>query len=235
MLRTQKINSLGLSGLLLAGLAIAASADTVTFTSNTIPLTRTSLFPQSLSLHEFDGSLGTLTGITLVFTGNFQGKATAINNSGATATISALFSSVPLTLNGPAGITLGATVTSTVDPSNFPFTLADGTQRSLTGPVSTSSGTAHPIDFGDYTGTSSSVLSLTVTAGSVQASGSGTTTGDPDSLAYSGSGSAGGFASVTYTYTPTVVATTPEPGTWAMLVAGASTGLAAVRRRRKKK
>ncbi|MCW3051554.1 MAG: hypothetical protein JWN14_724, partial [Chthonomonadales bacterium] len=40
-------------------------------------------------------------------------------------------------------------------------------------------------------------------------------------------------ATVQYNYTP--ASTTPEPGAWAMMVAGASTGLVALRRRRRNK
>jgi hypothetical protein len=213
---------------------MTANADTVSYTSNVVPLTATNLFPQSLTLQEFNSSLGTLTGINLSFTGNFQGTSNVFNASGQTATITSLQSSVPLTLNGPASIALSTTVTSIVSSLNFPLTVLNGNQASFNGPISNSTGFASPIDFADYTGSSSSTLSLSVSAGNVSATGSGSTTGNSNALFYSGSGSAGGYASVTYTYTP-AVSGTPEPGTWAMLVAGASTGLVALRRRRNKK
>jgi len=234
MLRTHKILSLGLSSLMLFGMAAAANASTETF-SATVP-SHSVTFSTPFNLALFDPSLGTLTGVTLTFAYSITPTLKVQNTDGTPGdpaeSFTGGFATAHLQLTGPDGTTAdhvdGATGLS--------GTVADGSGvQSFPGGTETgnSTTTVLPSNFASYTG-AGSFGTFTAKANGISAGGDGGGFNGGTDLFYNGSATAGGTASVTYTYTP-ASSSTPEPGTWAMMVAGASTGLVALRRRRRNK
>jgi hypothetical protein len=231
MLRTHKMLSLGVSSLMIAGLAVAASAQSTTSTQTaTVALTPTNV-NTNMSFAQFDPSLGTLTSITINLTGTAFSTA-SVNSITAPGSNAYEFDSASTThLQRPGGINTLITVLpfnpetqnlgGASDPA-LPFTFPNNTATDTSGPTIFSGAS----DLTLFTGPGTILLPFKVN-GSSGVNGPGT-------INSSVSTQGGGSATLFYTYTAFTTAT-PEPGTWAMLIAGASTGLVALRRRRNKK
>src|SRR5579871_170702 len=106
---------------LLAGavalVATAASAATVSYTSNTISDTRTN-YSTSLNLQQFDPSLGTLTGISVTLYGDVTGNAQAqsLDSSATTVTLNL---EATLTLDRPNNTTIVVTTPVVSEVANL--------------------------------------------------------------------------------------------------------------------
>jgi len=236
MLRTNKVISSGLGSLMLAGMAMTAHADTQTFSVTVPPSgTLTVPFTQPFSLPLFDPALGTLTGVNIQFAYaispvlRVRNTDTTVGDANETFTNGAVSATIGLTgpdatttsvIAGVTGLSGSVPVNTTI---NFPGSTVNG---------STNTNVA-PANFGTYTGPVGSFGTFNAFAGSISAGGTGGGFNGGSDLFYNGLADVSGTGTVTYTYTaPTG---TPEPGTWAMMVAGASTGLVALRRRRRNK
>lgn len=232
MLRTHKISSLGLSGFLIVGLAAAATADTTTPQTGNVPLTPTNV-NTTLSFAKFDTTLGTLTSITITLTGTAFSTGTVNSITAPGSNQYEFDSSATTRLKRPGG----ATTLLTAVPFNpefqnlggggdpaVPFTFPNNTATDTVGPTIFNTGT--DLVLFSSVGPGNIVLPFTVNG----ASG----INGPGTIGSSVSTQGGGSATLFYTYTPSSPAT-PEPGTWAMMVAGASTSLVALRRRRRNK
>ena len=236
MLRTKNILSLSFSGLLLAGMTLAANAVTITQGPSTV--TGPTDFSGSLFFAKFNPSLGTLDSVFLTLRTSLTTTLTVTNNStdpssgnAKTELQAALYDpSATVTTTGNVLTLTGGTFKVQDDVLTTPvsYSLAGGsttvlnppTKNAGTGAVNiTSPGS---IAFFSGAGTASvnyktfTTTVLSNTGGNTSASQSTT-----DGLS----------ATLIYNYTPF----TPEPGTWAILAAGASTGLVAIRRRHNKK
>ncbi len=212
--------------LLGAGLVMGktASADTIT-QPFTIP-NQTVPFSNPFTFNLFDTTLGTLNSVT-IFLGTSATAEVDIHNGNATPrAFTNAKATIPITATGPASIT----VTNSLIAGPFSGTAAPGDSAfpGVTG--STSASVSVPVsNFGSYEGSGGGASTITAASSDGVYSGSGGT-----GVFFGGSASASGNVIITYNYTPTSTSSTPEPGTWGLLVAGASTGLVLVRRRRRK-
>ncbi len=193
---------------------------------------------QSVSLPQFNTSLGTLTGVDFSLYGGITGSGTMTNNGQANANIESYHATMDISLLAP-GTQLpfdpdNSTALLTVSPQlfniNSPLTLAPGETYSFGGntPVTTSnSGTASlATDFQPYIGTGSLDYPLLASTGTDAI----TTGGD---LQIVQNTLARAQATVTYTYDPAAPpppAPVPEPASAALLGAGLL-GLGLLRRR----
>ena len=221
----------------LGTVALGAQAQTTetfheSFTGGTVP------FSDAINYHLFNTALGTLTNVSIDLTSTINGIV-VVNNYSADlpqtdfTNIPGSFTNgeaqVPLTLTGPPSSTLYVSTTATalagsgsVDLSNDPTDYPDT-------PSTTTSSTYDVLSsaFSNYEkaggGLSSTTVDVTATSGIFQ----GTTS---DYLSFGGSATVTGLVNITYTYTP--AATTPEPGSVALLVASGAVSLVGLRRRR---
>ena len=226
MLNTQKTTLVALNGLLLLGAVSAAHANTQSFSSvlgsAAVP------FTTSFSLPLFDPTIGTLTGVRIDFTNNVVGQVQIRNFDSVTHNYSNVGAQIPVTLTNPDSSTFA--VTATTSPLHSGSIAGGNTAVTFIGDPGTNSGFLNVGvgNFSFYQGAAGSF-------GNYSAVGSSTTTGTSDgglNVGFSSGGSASGTAQVTYTFAPVVG--TPEPGTWGLLMAGGSTGLVLLRRRRRK-
>jgi hypothetical protein len=224
---SKKIAVLALLGV---GLVIGktASADSITQTF-TIP-TQTVPFSNPFTFNLFDSTLGTLNSVNIFLGTSATASVNVFNTDpgGAPQSFTNATATIPITATGPAGIT----VTDTLVAGPFSGTTNSGflSEKVFPGVTGSTSNNVNvpSLDFGSYEGVGGGTSSLTA------ASSAGTYGGSGTNVAFSGSATASGDVVVTYVYTP-FSAATPEPGTWGLLVAGASTGLVLVRRRRMRK
>lgn len=246
MLRTHKMLSLSLSAVLTAGMALAASANTQILASQSI--TSGTDFTGSFLFQKFDPSLGTLTSVFLTLGTDLSTTLTVTNNSGSAssgtadtklqaiiADPSTTFTTTSNVLNGSGGLFKlrdSVTTDGSGDGSDS-YSLSGTGSTTLTPPEATHSlntvpNLSSPAVLSFFTGSSgfAQINYKTFTSTILSNTGGNTTASQATTDTFT--------VGVQYNYTPASSAT-PEPGTWAMLVAGASTGLVALRRRRNKK
>ena len=241
MLRTNRLLSLPISGLLLAGMTLAANADTIILGPNSV--TNLTDFNGSFLVTQFNPALGTLNSVFLTLGTNFTTQLVVTNNSIETASSgnastvlqSALYDATttfttPFNVLTPSGGLFNLVDSQSSAPQGY--NLVGGGSVTLNPPSKTGSLSSAP-NFTSgpvlsyFTGAGNASVSYrTFTSTALNNTGGNTaaTQTTTDTLS----------ATVQYNYTPAST-DTPEPGTWAMLAAGASTGLVALRRRRNKK
>jgi len=236
MLRTNKVLSSGLGSLMLAGMALTAHANTQSFSVTVPPSgTLTVPFTQPFNLPLFDPSLGTLTGVNIQFSYAMLPVLRVRNTDLTVGDPPETFTNGTVTAN--IGLT-GPDATTTfanAGVNNLSGSVAIG--QTLNFPGATVNGSTNtniaPANFGTYTGPVGSFGTFNAFANSVSAGGTGGGFNGGGDLFYNGLADVSGTGTVTYTYS--IPTDTPEPGTWAMMAAGASTGLVALRRRRRNK
>lgn len=240
MLRTNKILSLSISGLLLAGMSLAANAQTITLGPQTVSAATD--FTGSFFFTKFNPALGTLNSVFLTLGDSLTTTLTVTNSSGTsssgntTTSLQGGIADSGTTFTHPGNVlTASGGIFNLIDfetTNPAGYNLAGGGSTVLHPPTKTGSAGSAPQftdagTLGYFTGASGTAQLnyLTFTSTNLSNTGGNTaaTQTTNDSLS----------AIVQYNYTPAST-TTPEPGTWAMLVAGASTGLVALHRRRKK-
>lgn len=239
MLRTNKILSLSISGLLLMGMSLTANADTIIQGPSTV--TSPTDFTGAFLFAKFDPSLGTLNSIFLTLGTSLTTQLTVTNSSADPSSGNAK-TELQAALYDPSATTSTTGNVLTVTGGSFKvaddvltnaasYDLAGGgstilnppTKITNTGAVNITSGGT--ITFFSGTG-NASVNYKTFTTTVLSNTGGNTNAAQSTSDGLS--------ATLVYNYTPSSPST-PEPGTWAMMAAGASTGLVALRRRRNKK
>ena len=162
-----------------------------------------------LSIHQFDGSLGTLTGITIEYGSTASGKAFLTNNVTKDRTTK-LGLTATMTLTGPGALALGSDTESL-------FSGVNATSVKGTSNVEAAHGTAHlssnqSLDaayFSLFTGTGSLTAKLAINAAGTSAGQTGITSKFATF--------ADGAGKVIYTYN---IAPVPEPETYGMLLLG---------------
>ncbi|WP_416909079.1 MAG: PEPxxWA-CTERM sorting domain-containing protein [Polymorphobacter sp.] len=214
-----------------AALALAAPAQALVVITQEIDFNR--LFSATTSTNAgggteaalfslYGGPASNLASVQISWTPDFAGSVTALvtNNSGPTLTAS-LSSSYTLTsadsLFDFAGLFQTSTATLANAPRNTPLTLD---------PIFTTPATVvlNPTDISAFVGSGTSSVSFNL------ASVTRTTTNSSGGNPFNGhSGSAGGTLQIQYFLFEPI----PEPGTWAMLIAGFGLIGAAQRRRRR--
>jgi len=164
----------------------------------------------TLSIHQFDGALGQLTGITIEYGSAVDGKVALSNASTTKNKTTKVSLTSTMTLTGPGALALGGdsqalfsnvNVTAVKNSSNV--VVASGGANLF------SSVTLGQSDFALFTGTGSVLSSLAINASGTS---SGQTGIDTVFTTF-----ADGAGKVTYTYTAAPV---PEPETYGMLLLG---------------
>ncbi len=180
-------------------------------------------FPLTLTVPEFDSNLGTLDAVNLTLTSTIAGSVSVVNFTGTAQPFNNAFSSMTITVTGPAG-----------------------TAVSVSPEVAVGSGSANPgvfviTNFGNLTNTASNTVSAS-TLSPYEAAGGGTLNLTVDSSGYGnyggsavnsgtvgfgGSASASGDVEIVYTYF-----SIPEPASYAALFGLAALGFVIARRKR---
>jgi PEP-CTERM motif len=186
-------------------LSVSPAAATTIIQTGTI----TSAVPGTtpIVVQQFNGTLGTLTSITLLFDSNASASGSITNTSGASHTYN---------------LTKSATATLSGNGFNIVESLLSGT-TSFSGVAKNAT-----VNFGPYTGAGSSSATLAssffapfIGAGSTNLSfvSSSLFSMTPNSGTLSVSPLIGGDYTLTYNYAAAVAAV-PEPGSWAMMLLG---------------
>ena len=182
-------------GLLAFSGNVFASLSSVTFTYTTPTTLVFSGFTDNFTLPSFNPDLGTLEGVTINLTTVSTGVEEIINFSGRPNPYTGAIASVPLTITGPAGITINTTATA----GPFAGTTGSGFGPYLSyGAPTTSSASANvaPGLFSGFETVNPVNLSVTVAPPMGSYSGSG------QMEAFGGNAEVSGVTSVTYTYAP---------------------------------
>jgi hypothetical protein len=225
ILKSLCFGALGMGLALIGSTARAQTSGPFSFTVTQ----RTTDFTKGFVLPKFNTALGTLTNVFLSesLNGSFSGTVT---NTSATPANFKVTEDVSLDLTLTSG---GSPALSSVDlvATQTYTALASGASAPF-GPfvptISNSANFTSGTIFSAFNGGPGPVgLTLSSLTGTTVIGGGGNITNNITTTA-------GGTISVTYTYNAPST-TTPEPGTWAMMAAGASTGLVALRRRRRNK
>lgn len=198
-----------------------AFAGVVSFDFTSINSGSTDLFKQ-LSVQKFDSSLGTLTGIQLVYSSDVTSSVN-LTNDGKKATVADVRVDATLSLYRPDNTLVAPAVSATL--YNTSVSLAKG-QTIVDAATGSKTLTLNALldsssDFALFTGTGviSSPFSVVATSHSSSSTG----------LSADFTTTANGYGKVTYTFTAAPV---PEPETYAMLLAGlALVGVVARRRK----
>lgn len=196
-------------------------ADTLTYTATIATLPAP--FASTFTLPQFDASFGTLTGLSLSLTENSVISIQVANLNATTEPFSNAAATVPLTVTGPASLS----VTATNSAGPFSGTIAGSAFLTLPGTPST--GTSSVVlpssAFAPYIGSSSTLNTFTATAGAGTYSGTART-----NILFGGAADVGGVATITYTFV--AAGTAPEPGALALMGVGLAVGGVIARRRR---
>lgn len=241
MLRTDKTLTLGLVALLVVGGSLTAHAQTITLGPQSI--TATTDFSGSFFFTKFNPALGTLNSVVITLGNSMTSTLTVNNNSGSASTglarteLQAGIADSGTTFSTPGNVlTASGGLFNMIDDfqtNSAGYSLA-GTGSTILNPPTRNSSVSSAPNFSSaavlayFSGASGSAQINYITFTTTNVSNIGGTTTATQSTIDTLS------ATVTYNYTPVGSAAAPEPGTWAMLIVGASTGLVALRRRNKK-
>lgn len=204
-----------------AALVAAFGSNAATITQSAALNLETTEISQDFTFNLFDSSLGTLTGVSILFDARSTSTGTLTNNAAQTQTFG-LLSVENLLLTG-----------SSIDPQNlalelfrlnFPTTLASGATRSLGNVDVSNSLTFSPVSLSGFKGTGTTSFNCISVI-------SNTFTGGGGNLALDQRTQAGCGVSLEYTYTPTTTQV-PEPASLALVgLALAGAGFASRRRK----
>ena len=180
-------------------------------------------FTDNFTLTSFNSGLGTLQSITLSWVTSGNANVSLVNLTGTPQAFSNATASFPLTLTGPAGLT----VSGTVNAGPFAGTIGSGVGPfNFSGPTNTSSASISiaPAGFAAYQ--SAGPIGLSFSAGAAPGTFGGSSAAG---VFFGGSGDVSEITSITYDY-----AVTPEPALMGVLSLGLC-GLFLIRRKSLKK
>ncbi len=229
MNRTMKSTLVALGGLVALGLTSVANAQQVVVSDAFGPATTN--WTHTLSVPAFNTGLGTLTSVEVDFAGDVFQSYKFESLDAAPATVTATLADA-VQLNMAAGLSGSALALTNNSSTNYSVTAFDGTidfggTSGVTVPQYTLSGT------GMNTYTAAGDLAIFTTPGNVLfpafANGTVIFTGSGNLLTQVNT-SADISLTVKYNYRGNAV---PEPGSVALLIGGAMSGVAVLRRRRK--
>lgn len=199
-------------GALLAVSLVPSSAATLSF-SDTVNTTFT---PNTLSfsLSQFDGTLGTLTGIIIEFSAELNGDFTAVNQSNSDGTLTGTTSGT-FTLDGPAPLAMPLLTLNGVENLGPRAILAGQTVMfSILGVSANDS----------YSTSAAAELAPFLGVGNVQFDGTAAALASPIAnftpLLFAADLSGVATAKVTYEYTPAGIPDVPEPMTMYLMGGG---------------
>lgn len=168
----------------------------------------------SFSLPQFNTALGTLTGVEVDFTLNYQAVVDIVNFTGQAQSFTAS-SSVPIDMDTPSDpslqLVLAAYSLSNSVGSAFAETPFAGPVQNGTFPF-----TPAPANFGPYEGNGNNSYTLSYGNGTYSA----TFTPGGTGAFVGGDANSSGSAEVTYTYTAV-----PEPSTWSLIAVAVGAGI----------
>jgi hypothetical protein len=220
-----KLSSLAICASL-AFASVASQAMTVsysdTFNSTAIP------FSKTLSLSKFDGSLGTLTGVTLTLAFDVVAQVDVLNLGNENASFASASAAFPVTVtsSGADATSFAATATAISAGGNAGLGLAGQFSQPGLSASGSATRTVALSSLPSYVGGASDNVAFGVSAAN------GTYTGvGPTSLLFSGSGKAAGTLSVSYDYDAT--SPVPEPSTAVLMGLGMLAIGVSLRRRRR--
>ena len=184
-------------------------------------------FSDVFQLQLFDTNLGVLDGVTVTLSSTVTGQVNVFNSTGSPQSFSNAYSSVPVTVTGPAGTTTSVSA----DASVAAGTVAAGMNGFAGVPgTDTNSVSVLASDFGSFEGAGVTYGSFT-TASSRGIYGGTAIPG----VFFSGSAAADGTVTITYDYTPGGAAVVPAPDTIALFASGMAMVGVIARRNSKKK
>lgn len=164
----------------------------------------------TLDIHQFDSTLGTLTGITIEYGANVAGSVALSNSSTTKNKTTTVGLTTTMTLTGPGALALGSD-----SETLFSGVLATAVKNTSNVVAASGSGSlsssysVNASDFSLFLGTGNTAASLAINA-------SGTSVGQTG-IVSKFTTLAEGAGKVTYTYT---IAPVPEPETYGMLLLG---------------
>lgn len=199
-----------------ACVALSAAANSYTV-SATDPSQTTAFGPDSLSLAQFNGALGTLTSVKVTLSVTGAESASVFNFNGTPK---------PYTVDAQTAIsaTTGAlTVSTTLDSGSFSGTAAPFTPITLTGPTVTQTASGFVAgSLAAYIGNGVTTFNVDVTGGTANVTGS-----IPANVLVGGSANVAETVTIEYTYT----VATPDGGVTMALLGAALGGVALLKRR----
>ena len=204
-----------LSALCLGGTSRADFiTQTFTHSSQTVPYT------YNFAADQFDPTLGALTSVVITETSNVTGEVDVLNITNSAQAFTGASASVPVTLSGPAGLSVAVTAST---PGQDGTIAANTISTPLTLPGETISVSASATitalgALAAYIGTGTNSLSFSFDAGA------GTYSGSAAQGVFFGAASADADITITYNYTP-ATHPVPEPTGYALLGLGGVVGL----------